>query len=96
MVAILLLVSVFADFFAPVDPKARNVAFAPPDRISWHVPEARAARGPGWRLLPVAFPIIESDELDPVTFQPIVGPRLRQPPADRPLRAGLGLQASSG
>ena len=66
LVAILLIVSLFANFFAPVDPKAPNVGFAPPDKISWFVP----GDGPeaGWRLLPVVFPIVESDELDPVTF----------------------------
>ena len=33
LVALLLFVSVFAYFFAPVDPKAQNVAFAPPDKV---------------------------------------------------------------
>jgi peptide/nickel transport system permease protein len=77
MVAILLTVALFADFFAPVHPNAPGVAFAPPDKISWYVP------GEGWRLMPVAFQIAESAELDPVTFQPIVGPDLENP---RPIR----------
>jgi peptide/nickel transport system permease protein len=77
LVTLLLVVTVFAEFFSPVDPKARNVSFAPPDRISWYVP----GDGPeaGWRLLPVAFPIVESDEYDPVTFQPLTGPDYENP-----------------
>jgi peptide/nickel transport system permease protein len=77
LVALLLLVAVFADFFAPVNPNAPGVAFAPPDEISWYVP------GEGWRLTPVAFPITETDELDPITFQPVVGPDYENP---RPIR----------
>ncbi|MFO1144879.1 MAG: ABC transporter permease [Amaricoccus sp.] len=76
LVALLLFVSVFAYFFAPVDPKAQNVAFAPPDKISWYVPDR------GWQLRPVAFPTVETDELDPVTFQPLIGPDYKNP---RPL-----------
>jgi peptide/nickel transport system permease protein len=77
LVSALLIVAVFADFFAPVDPKAPSAAFAPPDRISWHVP----GDGPesGWRLWPVAFPIVESDELDPVTYQPLMAPDYDNP-----------------
>jgi peptide/nickel transport system permease protein len=77
LVGALLTVAVFAPFFAPVDPKAPNVGFAPPDKISWYVP----GDGPeaGWRLLPVVFPIVESDALDPVTFQPMTGPDYENP-----------------
>jgi peptide/nickel transport system permease protein len=78
LVGALLIIALFAPFFAPVDPKAPNVAFAPPDKISWYVP----GDGPeaGWRLLPVVFPIVEKEgEFDPVTFQPIVGPDYDNP-----------------
>jgi peptide/nickel transport system permease protein len=73
LVSLMLLTAVFADFVAPVDPKAPDIAFAPPDRISWYVPEQ------GWRLTPVAFPVTESDELDPITYQPLVGPDYENP-----------------
>jgi peptide/nickel transport system permease protein len=76
MVSILLVIAVFADFFAPLDPKAPYTAFSPPDRISWYVPEGPDA---GWRLWPVVFPIVESEELDPITFQPMMGPDYANP-----------------
>ncbi len=77
LVAALLVVSAFAPFFAPVDPKASDSSFIPPDTISWYVP----GEGPqaGWRLMPVSFPIVESDELDPITYQPLNGPDYDNP-----------------
>ncbi len=76
LVSVLILMAVFADFVSPVNPRERATPFAPPDRLSWYVPEGSEA---GWRLMPVAFPIIEGDEYDPVTFQPIVGPDYANP-----------------
>lgn len=73
MVVSLLLMALFAEFFAPMDPLKPSIAFAPPDKLSFQVP------GQGWRLRPVAFPVVESDELDPVTFQPVIGPDLKNP-----------------
>lgn len=73
LVTALLIVSIFAPFFAPVNPKQPTEAFAPPDKITWHV------EGEGWRLLPVSYPIVESDELDPITYQPLMGPDLENP-----------------
>ena len=39
--------------------------------------------GAGWRLLPVAFPIVERDEFDPVTYQPLIGPDYANPRPSR-------------
>ncbi len=75
LVGILLVVSVFADFVAPVDPNDASTAFAPPDRISFFTPD-------GFTLWPVAYPIVETEELDPITFQPLIGPDFANP---RPL-----------
>lgn len=73
MVAALLIIAIFAPFFAPNDPKAPTVGFIPPDKVSWYVPDQ------GWQLLPVAFPIVESAELDPITYQPLNGPDYANP-----------------
>ena len=73
LVVAMLIVSVFANFFAPLNPKDASIAFAPPDRVGFYVPDQ------GWRLFPVAFPITESDELDPITFQPLTGPDYKNP-----------------
>ncbi len=77
LVCLLLIMALFAPFFAPQNPKVPTIAFAPPDKISWYVPGD--GDNAGWRLLPVAFPIVESDELDPITFQPITGPDFNNP-----------------
>lgn len=73
MVVGLLTMSVFADFFAPVDPKANGIAFAPPETLSFFAPDG------SFSLLPRIYPIVETDELDPVTFQPMTGPDLEHP-----------------
>ncbi|OYU17747.1 MAG: ABC transporter permease [Rhodobacteraceae bacterium PARR1] len=75
LVGTLLVMSVFADFVAPVDPNASSTAFAPPDRISFFTPD-------GFTPWPVAYPIVETEELDPITFQPLIGPDFTNP---RPL-----------
>lgn len=72
MVSILLVMSIFAEFFAPMDPNANGDAFAPPDHVSFYTKE-------GFTLWPVVYPIVESDELDPITFQPLMGPDLENP-----------------
>ncbi len=77
LVVALIAMAIFADFFSPVDPKSRNVPFAPPDRVSWYVPGDGDQAG--WRLMPVVFPIVEGEEFDPVTFQPITGPDYENP-----------------
>ncbi len=73
LVALMLVVAVFADFFAPQDPKQADIGFAPPDAISFFRADG------SFTLMPVVYPIAESDELDPVTFQPLVGPDYENP-----------------
>lgn len=73
LVSSLLVVSIFAPFFAPLDPKKPYLGFAPPDKISFYSKED------GWQLWPVTYPIVETDELDPITYQPITGPDLDHP-----------------
>ncbi|MCX5518737.1 ABC transporter permease [Kaistia defluvii] len=73
MVVGLLLMALFADFVAPVDPRANGIGFAPPDHISFFKPDG------SFSLIPRIYPIVETDELDPVTFQPMNGPDLENP-----------------
>lgn len=73
LVALLLIVSVFADFFAPMDPKEPNLPFAPPDTIAFQDPQGN------FSLIPYVYPIGDTGEFDPVTFQPITGPDLANP-----------------
>ena len=73
LVGFLLVVSVFADFFAPMDPKAANLPFAPPDNISFEDPTG------AFSLIPYVYPIGDSGEFDPITFQPLNGPDKSNP-----------------
>jgi peptide/nickel transport system permease protein len=73
LVSALLVMALFGDFFAPVDPKASGVGFAPPAHISFTRPDG------GFSLLPRVYPMVETDELDPVTFQPLIGPDFDNP-----------------
>lgn len=75
LVSLLFLMAIFAEFFAPQDPNANGASFAPPDQISFHTKD-------GFTLWPVVYAITESEELDPITFQPLMGPDLDNP---RPL-----------
>ncbi|RWX05461.1 ABC transporter permease, partial [Rhizobium hidalgonense] len=58
---------IFADFFAPMDPKATDVGFAPPQVMSFHDKDGNFV------FQPRVYALSDSEELDPVTFQPIVG-----------------------
>jgi len=73
LVSLLFFVSVFAYFFAPVDPKASYLAFSPPDAVSF------TSRDGGFSLRPRVYPTIETGELDPITFQPLTGPDYENP-----------------
>lgn len=67
LVVLLLVVTVFADFFAPMDPKATNLPFAPPDLVAFEDPEGN------FSLMPHVYPIGDTGEFDPITFQPLTG-----------------------
>ncbi|MEO7221402.1 MAG: ABC transporter permease [Devosia sp.] len=73
LVVVLLVMSLFADFFAPMDPKASFVGFAPPATISFF------DKNGSFSLLPHVYPFAETDELDPITFQPVTGPDYDNP-----------------
>ena len=76
LVSLLLLTAVFADFVAPVEPKTPFVSYAPPDAMSFFSIN-------GFSLRPMTFANKESTELDPVTYQPLIGPDYDNP---RPIR----------
>ncbi|WP_404406336.1 ABC transporter permease [Pelagibacterium halotolerans] len=73
LVVALLLMAVFADFFAPMDPKRSELPFAPPDMIAFQDPQGN------FSLIPYVYPIGETGELDPITFQPLTGPVMDDP-----------------
>ena len=73
LVTLLITVSLFAYFFAPMDPKQQGLSFAPPDSISFVAPDG------SFSLMPFVYPIIETGEFDPVTFQPLTGPDKSNP-----------------
>ena len=72
LVCLLMLMAIFAEFFSPVDPKLTGVAFAPPQTISITDQE-------GNLVWPRTYQVGEGTELDPITFQPIVGPDYANP-----------------
>ena len=73
LVTILIVSAIFGDFFAPMDPKRTEVGFAPPDHIEFFAPDG------SFSLVPFVYPIVETDELDPITFQPLNGPDRTNP-----------------
>ena len=75
LVVILLVMAIFADFFAPMAPTRNTVGFAPPDQISIFAPDG------GFSVIPYMYPVIETGEFDPVNFQPLLGPDLTNPTA---------------
>lgn len=83
LVALLAIVAIFGDFFAPMNPKEPGIAFAPPDHISFFAPDG------GFALIPYAYPIGETGEFDPITFQPITGPDM-----DNPVPLGFFVEGS--
>jgi peptide/nickel transport system permease protein len=73
LVIAILLMSIFAEFFAPLDPYRTETAFTRPDTISFF------DRDGSFSLRPRIYPIVESGKLDPVTFQPVSGPDFDHP-----------------
>jgi peptide/nickel transport system permease protein len=73
LVAILLLTALFADFIAPLDPKASYVGFEAPASLSFFDKDGN------FQLIPKIYPLVEGDALDPITFQPISGPDYENP-----------------
>ena len=78
LVILLLLIAIFADFVAPLDPKASYVGFAAPNTISFQDKDGN------FSFVPRVYPIVDGEELDPITFQPISGPDY-----DNPIYLGL-------
>ncbi len=72
LVSALLLTAIFAEFIAPMDPNQPTASFAPPDHLSFFTKE-------GFTLWPVAYSIVEGSELDPITYQPLMGPDMDHP-----------------
>ncbi|TIU31120.1 MAG: ABC transporter permease, partial [Mesorhizobium sp.] len=61
LVVLLLMMAVFAEFLAPLDPKATDIAFAPPQVASFHDKDGNFVARP--RI----YALAESADLDPVT-----------------------------
>ncbi|MBD9490016.1 ABC transporter permease [Ensifer sp. ENS11] len=73
LVGLLLVMAIFADFLSPVDPKATGVGFAPPQAINFSDQEGNFV------FPPRSYPLRETEELDPITFQPKIGPDYANP-----------------
>ncbi len=73
LVSALLIMAVFADFFAPVDPNRPALSFAPPTPVHFFDAEGN------FHLPPFYYPVVETGEFDPVTFQPLTGPDTDRP-----------------
>jgi len=73
LVVALLAMSIFAPFFAPVDPKFTDTGFSSPDGIHF------TGKDGGFTFRPHTYPLVEGADLDPVTFQPLMGPDYENP-----------------
>lgn len=70
MVCLLVLMTLFAEFLAPIEPKAPFLAYAPPTVVRLIDVDG------SFHFRPFYYPVVETGEFDPVTFQPITGPDL--------------------
>ncbi|UHS58699.1 ABC transporter permease [Agrobacterium vaccinii] len=84
LVVLLIFIAVFANFFAPVDPNETGASFTPPQSISF------TDKDRTFSIWPRVYAMAETEELDPVTFQPIVGPNY-----DNPLYLGFFVKGAS-
>ncbi|MCM5551737.1 ABC transporter permease [Pleomorphomonas sp. NRK KF1] len=73
MVILLVFIALFADFLSPVDPKFTDVGYSRPETISF------ADKDGGWTITPRVYPMVEGAELDPITYQPLIGPDYDNP-----------------
>ncbi len=73
MVILLIFIALFADFLSPVDPKFNDIAYSQPETVSFTDKDGR------WTVLPRVYPMVEGAELDPITYQPLVGPDYDNP-----------------
>ncbi|MBS1183012.1 MAG: ABC-type transporter, integral rane subunit [Proteobacteria bacterium] len=73
MVGVLIFIALFADFLSPVDPKFTDVGYSSPEVISF------ADKDGGWTMFPRIYPMVEGAELDPITYQPLIGPDYDNP-----------------
>ncbi len=73
LVGLLMLVSIFADFFAPMNPLETHESFSPPQVVRF------TDKDGNFGIWPRVYATAETEELDPITFQPIVGPDYENP-----------------
>ncbi|MBF0677514.1 MAG: ABC transporter permease [Devosia sp.] len=84
LVSGLMIMTIFADFFAPMDPKQTNLPFAPPDLVAFEDPDGN------FSLIPYIYPIGDTGEFDPITYQPLTGAM-----KDNPTPVGFFVQGYS-
>jgi peptide/nickel transport system permease protein len=73
LVILLALTAIFADFVAPMSPMETHASFSPPQAVSFRDKDG------SFSFRPRVYPVAETEELDPVTFQPVVGPDYDNP-----------------
>ena len=73
LVGMLIIMAIFGDFFAPLNPKEGFIGYSQPTHIA--IIDAQGK----FRFPPVFYPIVDGEELDPITFQPVSGPDFDNP-----------------
>lgn len=67
LVVFLLFVAVFADFLSPADPRVTGASYQPPQMVTVFGKDGEFV------FPPRVYPLGDTGELDPITFQPLVG-----------------------